>query len=67
MTVAQVRAIFTALLRTPVPRQEQIVEVINRTLRRNEEARVYHGYAATGTFPPRRPKPGRRPVPKKQV
>ena len=60
MTVSQVRAIFTALLQTPVPTQEQIVAVINRTLQRNEEARIYHWYTATGTFPPRRPKPGRR-------
>jgi hypothetical protein len=66
VTVAQVRAIFTALLQAPVPGVEQIVAVINRTLRRNEEARIYHWYAATGTFPPRRPKPRRRPVRKKR-
>jgi hypothetical protein len=66
VTVAQVRAIFTALLQTPMPSPEQIVAVINRTLRRTEEARIYHWHTATGTFPPRRPKLGRRPTRKKQ-
>jgi hypothetical protein len=27
-------------------------------LRRNEEARIYHWYSKTKTFPPRRPRPG---------
>jgi hypothetical protein len=61
VTVAQVRSIFTELLRTPAPSEQEIVAVINATLRRTEEARIYHWYAATEGFPPRRPKPGRRP------
>jgi hypothetical protein len=54
-----VRAIVTELLRRPVASVEQVAEVINRVLRRNEEARIYHGQAATGSFPPRRPRPER--------
>ena len=42
--------------------KEEIVEVINRTLRRNEESRIYHWVDATGSFPPRRPRPARRPA-----
>jgi hypothetical protein len=61
VTVPQVRAIFTELLHIPAASPEQIAEVINRTLRRTEQARIYHWYKATGEFPPRRPKPGRRP------
>lgn len=62
VTVSQVRAIFTELLHLPAASPEQIAAVINRTLRRKEEARIYHWYATTGTFPPRRPKPGGRPA-----
>ena len=62
MTVPQVRAIFTELLHIPAAGPEQIAAVINRTLRRTEQARIYHWYKATGEFPPRRPKPGRRPA-----
>jgi hypothetical protein len=61
VTVPQVRAIFTELLHIPAAGPEQIAEVINRTLRRTEQARIYHWYKATGQFPPRRPKPGRPP------
>jgi hypothetical protein len=61
VTGSQVRSIFTELLRTAAPSEKHIVTVINATLRRNEEARIYHWHAATGGFPPRRPKPGRRP------
>jgi hypothetical protein len=60
VTVPQVRAIFAKLLHTPAASPERIAAVINQTLRRTEQARIYHWYAATGTFPPRRPKPGRR-------
>jgi hypothetical protein len=48
-----VREIFTRLLRNPPPSPEQIVEEINRVLRRNEEARIYHWLQTTGNFPPR--------------
>jgi len=66
VTASQVRAIFAALLRAPVPREEPIADVINRTLRRSEGARICHGHPATGTFPPRRPRPGRRPARKRR-
>jgi hypothetical protein len=62
VTVPQVRAIFTELLHTPAATPEQIAVVINETLRRNEQARIYHWHKATGSFPPRRPKPSRRPT-----
>ena len=62
MTVPQVRVIFTELLHLPAASPEQIAAVINRTLRRTEEARIYHWHTATGQFPPRRPKPGNRPA-----
>ena len=61
MTVPQVRAVFTELLRRPAPSVEEIAEVVSEVLRRNEEARIYHWFAATGDFPPRRPRPGPRP------
>ena len=57
MTVPQVRAIFTELLRQPRPSAERIAAVVSGVLRRNEEARIYHWYKATGGFPPRRPGP----------
>ena len=50
-------------------RRQQSVELVwtgpvvgPSTLRRTEQARLYHWYTATGEFPPRRPKPGSRPV-----
>jgi hypothetical protein len=63
LTVAQTREIFTRLLRNPPPSPEQIADEINRVLRRNEEARIYHWHQATGKFPPRRccPPPTRAP------
>jgi hypothetical protein len=54
VTVSQVREIFTRLLRVPAPSPGRIAEEITRVLRRKEEARIYHWYAATETFPPRR-------------
>ena len=61
MTVPQVRAVFTELLREPSASAERIAEVVSQVLRRNEESRIYHWYDATGQFPPRRPRPGPRP------
>jgi hypothetical protein len=54
ITVPQMRAIFSRLLRTPMPSPQQIAEVVTRVLQRNEEARIYHWIKATGTFPPPR-------------
>jgi hypothetical protein len=58
VTVAQMRAIFTELLRKRPPTAREIAEAVSRVLRRNVEARIYHGYSRTKTFPPRRPRPG---------
>jgi hypothetical protein len=62
LTVAQAREIFTRLLRKP-PRPKQIADEVNRVLRRNEEARIYHWHHRTKEFPPRRgtPPPTRAP------
>ena len=54
MTVAQMREVFSRLLRQPAPGPNQIAEEINRVLQRNEEARIYHWYHQTKEFPPRR-------------
>ena len=51
------RQIFTRLLRHPAPTPEAIAAVVTRVLRRNEESRIYHWYAATQTYPPRRARP----------
>jgi hypothetical protein len=52
MTVAQMREIFTRLLRHPPPTPRQIAREITLVLTRNEETRIYHWHAATGQFPP---------------
>jgi hypothetical protein len=54
VTVAQVREIFMRLLRNPLPSSKQIATEVNRVLRRNEEARIYHWHEQTNEFPPRR-------------
>ena len=61
--MAQLREIFTRLLRNPAPSSKQIVTEINRVLRRTEEARIYDWHQQTDTFPPRRgtPPPVRGP------
>lgn len=45
------------LLRPEPASAARIAEEVSRVLRRNEEARIYHGYAKTGRFPPRRGQP----------
>lgn len=57
MTVPQLRAVFSRLLQAAPPSAEQIAEEVSRVLRRTEEARIDHGYAATKQFPPRRGRP----------
>jgi hypothetical protein len=57
ITVPQIRQVFTRLLQHPMPSPEEVAEVVSRVLRRNEESRIYHWHKATGTFPPRRPRP----------
>src|SRR5262249_39287111 len=61
VTAAQVRTIFTELLRQPQPSVAAIAEVVSTVLRRNEESRLYHWHQATGHFPPRRPRPAPKP------
>ena len=51
----QLREVFSRLLRKPAASAQQIAEEVTRVLQRNEEARIYHWHAATGSFPPRRP------------
>jgi hypothetical protein len=48
------RVIFAKLLRKRPPTAAEIAEEVSQVLRRNEEARIYHWYAQTQTFPPRR-------------
>jgi hypothetical protein len=57
LTVPQMRAVFARLLQREPPGPEKIAEEVSRVLRRNEEARIYHWYRATGRFPPRRGQP----------
>ena len=57
MTVPQLREVFARLLQPERPSLERTAEVVSRVLRRNEEARIYHWYKATGKFPPRRGRP----------
>ena len=51
------REVFTRLLRPNPPGARQIAAEVSRVLRRNEEARIYHWFARTGQFPPRRGQP----------
>jgi isochorismate hydrolase len=57
LTVPQMREVFARLRHRQPPKASQIAEEISRVLRRNEEARIYHWYTATGKFPPRRGQP----------
>src|SRR5438093_4281374 len=54
ITVPQVRDLFSQLLQHPAPTTERIADTLTNVLRRNEEARIYHWYTTTETFPPRR-------------
>ena len=45
------------LLQPRPPSAAQIAEQVSQVLRRNEEARIYHWFAETGTFPPPRTRP----------
>jgi hypothetical protein len=49
--------VFARLLQPKPPSAAQIAEDVSRVLRRNGQARIYHWYAATGQFPPRRRQP----------
>ena len=53
----QLRAVFARLLGPRPASPQEIAEEVSRVLRRNEEARIYHWYKATGKFPPPRGHP----------
>jgi hypothetical protein len=55
--VPQLRVIFARLLHRPPTGLEAILEEVNATLRRTEEARIHHWIATCGEFPPSRRKP----------
>ena len=54
LTVPQIREIVIRLLLPTPPSCAKIAREISRVLRRTEEARIYHYYAKTETFPPPR-------------
>jgi hypothetical protein len=49
--------VFARLLQPDPPSAARIAQEVSRVLRRNEETRIYHWYAKTGRFPPRRGQP----------
>jgi hypothetical protein len=49
--------VFARLLQPNPPSASRIAAEVSRVLRRTEEARIYHWYAATGKFPPPRQQP----------
>jgi hypothetical protein len=57
LTVPQLREVFARLLQAEPPSPRRIAAEVSRVLRRNEEARIYHWYKATGKFPPPRGQP----------
>jgi hypothetical protein len=57
LTVPQLREIFARLLLPNPPSAARIAEEVSIVLRRNEETRIYHWYAKTRSFPPRRRRP----------
>jgi hypothetical protein len=57
LTVPQMREVFARLLQPEPASAARIAEAVSRVLRRNEEARIYSWYEATGEFPPRRGQP----------
>jgi hypothetical protein len=56
ITVPQVRELFADLLTASPASPKDIGAKVSRVLRRNEEARIYHYYKRTKSFPPRRGK-----------
>jgi len=45
------------LLQPRAPSDADIAAHVSQVLRRNEEARIYHWYVRTGTFPPPKGRP----------
>jgi SRSO17 transposase len=57
LTVSLVREVFSRVLALWQLSLEEIVRELNATLRRKEEARIYHWFENTGKYPPRRTEP----------
>jgi SRSO17 transposase len=57
LTVSVLREVFSRVLALGRLTLAGIVEELNETLRRTEEARIYHWIAKTGKYPPRRTEP----------
>jgi SRSO17 transposase len=57
LTVSTLREVFSRVLAFGRLTLESVVQELNETLRRTEEARIYHWIANTGTYPPRRSVP----------
>jgi SRSO17 transposase len=57
LTVSVLREVFSRVLALGRLTLAGIVREMNETLRRTEEARIYHWVANTGQYPPRRPVP----------
>ena len=55
MTASTLEVVFRRLMELRELTLEGIVREINVTLRRKEEARIYHYHKKTGRYPPRRP------------
>ena len=54
MTLSVLREAFSRLIALQRLTLEAITRELNETLRRKEEARIYHWYQRTGRLPPRR-------------
>jgi len=54
LTVSVLREVFSRVLALGRLTREAIVRELNETLRRTEEARIYHWMENTGKYPPRR-------------
>jgi SRSO17 transposase len=57
LTVSVLREVFSRLLDLEQLTRQAIVRELNETLRRTEEARIYHWIKSTGHYPPRRTVP----------
>jgi SRSO17 transposase len=62
LTVSVLREVFTRVLALGRLTLAVIVGELNATLRRTEEARIYHWVENTGGYPPRRMEPGEAKV-----
>ena len=54
LTLSVLREAFSRIIALGRLTLEAVARELNETLRRKEEARIYHWYQQTGQFPPRR-------------